>query len=115
MSAGIYDFIMDQGSTFNLEVLYRDTNDAIIDLTGYTAAMQIRKSYDTPVILNLTTENGGITITGNLGKIDIQASATQTGAILNGEYVYDLEITLGTTVQRVIQGTVNVTPEVTRA
>lgn len=116
MSAGIYNFTMDQGATFNLEVLYKDANDAVINLTGYTAKMQMRKAYDTSTaVLNLTTENGGITITGNLGKIAILATATQTAGIAAGEYVYDLEIYSGSVVSRIIQGTVNLAAEVTRA
>jgi len=116
MSAGIYNFTMDQGATFGLEVIYKNANDVVINLNGYTAKLQIRSAYDTSQpALSLTTENGGIAITGNLGKIAITATATQTAAIPSGEYVYDLEIYSGALVSRVIQGRVNVAPEVTRA
>lgn len=116
MSAGFYAITMDQGATFTLDLIYKDSAGQIIDLTNYTAAMQIRNSYEssTPV-LSLTTSNGGISITGNQGKISILATAIQTAAITAGSYVYDLEITLGTVVSRIIQGPVNVVPEVTRA
>jgi hypothetical protein len=116
MTAGIYVLTLDQGANFNLELLYKDANNAVINLNGYTAAMQIRKAYDASVkALDLTTENGGIVITGNLGKIAISATATQTAAIPSGEYVYDVEITSGGVVSRILQGNVNVSPEVTRA
>lgn len=116
MSAGIYNFTLDQGATWNLEVIYKNANNAVINLTNYTAALQIRKAYDASVVaLDLTTTNGGITITGAQGKIDITATATQTAAIVSGDYVFDLEIASGGVVSRILQGTVCVSPEVTRA
>lgn len=115
MSAGIYNFTLDQGSTWNLEVLYKDANNAVINLTNYTAALQLRKAYDASAALSLDTTNGGIVITGNLGKIAITATATQTAAIVSGDYVFDLEIASGGVVSRILQGTVYVSPEVTRA
>lgn len=56
-----------------------------------------------------------ITITPLAGKIDIHATATQTGALTAGEYVYDLELTSPSgIVTRVIQGRATVRPQVTR-
>lgn len=56
-----------------------------------------------------------ITITPLLGKISIHATATQTNAVVAGDYVYDLEITSSTgIVTRVMQGRAIVSPQVTR-
>ena len=115
MSAGTYNFTLDQGSTFNLEIIYKDSAGVVIDLTNYTAAMQIRSSFDSSAtLLNLNTTNGGIVITGPQGKIELTASATATAALPSGSWVYDLEITSGSVVTRIIQGQVIVSPEVTR-
>lgn len=115
MSAGIYNFTMDQGSNWNLNVLYKDSNGAAINLTGYTAAMQLRQNYNSDdAVLTLTTSNGGIVITGNLGKLVLSATATQTGALDAGYYVYDLEIASGGVVTRLFQGQITVAGEVTR-
>ena len=35
MAAGIYDFIIEQGSTVDFELQYKDSNGSPIDLTGY--------------------------------------------------------------------------------
>ena len=63
-------------------------------------------------------ENGdGITITGASGLLEVHATAAQTAAITNGKYAYDLEITSpapSSVVTRLVQGTVQVSPQVTR-
>ena len=45
MSAGKYSFAIDQGSTFKLGVQYLDSNSTPINLTDYSARMQIRSDY----------------------------------------------------------------------
>ncbi len=86
------------------------------NLTSYTAALQIRSLPSSPTkVLDLTTENGGITITGSEGKVAVHATAAQTAAIDDGVYVYDCEITsVSGVVTRLVQGQVVVSPEVTR-
>jgi hypothetical protein len=115
MTAGIYNFTLDQGSNWDLNVVYKDANDNPINLTGYAAAMQLRQNYNSDLAdLTLSTSNGGITITGALGKLYLTATATQTGNLDAGFYVYDLEISSGGVVTRLIQGQVTVSGEVTR-
>ena len=115
MTAGIYNFTIDQGSNWDLNVVYKDANGNPINLTGYTAAMQLRQNYNSDTaVLTLSTSNGGITITGAQGKLVLSATAIQTGALDAGFYVYDLEITSGGVVTRLIQGQVTVAGEVTR-
>jgi len=86
------------------------------DLTNYTAALQLRtEPQSTNYVLNLTTQNGGIVITGPTGEIAVHATHTQTGAINEGPYYYDLEIYSDTGVTtRVAQGQAIVSAQVTR-
>lgn len=115
MPAGNYDIICDQGSTFSRVITWKNSNGTAIDLTNYTARMQVRANYpSTTVVLELTTANGGITLGGVLGTITLAASATATAAIAADDYVYDLELITGSTVTRVVQGSFQVTPEVSR-
>lgn len=110
-----YDITIEQGSTFELVVEWKDPAGAAINLTGYTAAMQIRRTYGAPVLVSLTSPSGGITIDAALGKLTltIARSTTQTlPAPVQG--VYDLEVTTGTTTYRLLEGSVLVTPEATR-
>lgn len=86
-----------------------------LDITGYTAKMQMRpEPNDATAVLTLTTENGGISIVGPTGQITMFATATQTYAIDEGPYYYDLEIYSGPNVTRVIQGQIVVSAEVTQ-
>lgn len=97
--------------------LYLQGGDALsaVDITGYTARMQLRSlPNDTVAVLTLT-ETSGITIDGPSGTLAVRATAAQTGAIIAGPYYYDLEITSPTGVKtRIVQGELNVNAEVTR-
>jgi hypothetical protein len=115
MPAGNYDITCDQGATFSRVITWRNSNNTPIDLTNYTARMQVRANYpSTTVVLSLTTENAGIALGGALGTITLAATATATAAITADQYVYDLEMITGSQVTRLIEGTFTVTPEVTR-
>ncbi len=84
-----------------------------VDLTGASARMQIREQVGGAVLLELTTENGGLAIAGP-GTITRTLSATQTAALAWTEAVYDLEVQYPDgTVQRYLQGAVTVSREVT--
>lgn len=88
-----------------------------INLTGYTAALQIRSLPEDPTaVLSLATGGNGITIpTPTDGTVVVQATAAQTRAIIPGTYYYDIEITsTGGIVYRLAQGQVVVSAEVTR-
>lgn len=115
MTAGIYNATIDQGAVWSVIFVYKDPSDNPIDLTGYTAAMQLRQSYDSAAAdLTLSTANGGIAITGATGTITVTATDEQTGALTPGYYVYDLELTSGANVSRLVQGQITVAEQVTR-
>jgi hypothetical protein len=113
--ASVYNGTINQGSDWFLTLIYKDSSGTAINLTGYTANMQLRVNANSTTA-NLTLSTGsGITITGATGTIAIHATATQTAALLAQNYVYDLEIrSSGGIVTRLIQGTLNVSAEVTR-
>jgi hypothetical protein len=87
-----------------------------VDLTGYTARMQIRASVAaTNTLLELTTENGGIVLDPTTGKVTLTATAVQTAAMTFTSGVYDLELVDATgAVTRLAEGSVAVSREVTR-
>jgi hypothetical protein len=116
MTAGIYNFTIDQGAQYTTQIIWADSSGNPIDLTGYTAAMQLREqaASPNPSALNLTSSNGGITITPLAGEMDILMTSAQTGALDPGFYVYDLEIALGSVVTRIIQGQITVSAQVTQ-
>ncbi len=67
MTAGIYNTTIDQGSVWSVVLVYTDSNNVPVNLTGYTASMQLRQNYNsTTADLTLTTANGGITYVGSV-------------------------------------------------
>ncbi len=113
--AGTHDIVCDQGATFSRVFTWQDSTGLPVNLTGYTARMQVRATIDSAsTLLSLTTENGGISLGGTAGTVTITASATQTAAVAAGCYVYDIELVIGSTVVRLVQGQFTVDGEVTR-
>lgn len=113
--AGTWNITIDQGATVSSVLTYKDSNDALIDLSGYTARMQVRDDFTTAAtVLDLTTENGGITLGGAAGTVTLAVTATATAAVTAKQYVYDLELVNGAIVERLVQGTFTVRAEVTR-
>lgn len=116
MSAGIYKMLMEQGATYNLVLTWRNPDQTPINLTGYTARMQVRKSKTAAdTLLSLTTENGRITLGGSLGTIMFDVPADVTATLQPGQWVYDLELVNASgQVTRLIEGPCTVDGEVTR-
>ena len=106
---------IDQGANWFFNVTYENPAGTPVNITSYTAALQLRSLPEsTTAVLSLET-GSGITITGAAGLVAVQATAAQTGAIIAGDYYYDLEITSPQgVVTRLVQGQAVVNPQVTR-
>jgi hypothetical protein len=114
IAPGILSLTFPQGATWDLSLTYVDGDGDPIDLTAHTARMQVRNSYTAdPPVLSLASGTG-ITLGGTAGTIDIQVAASVTDDIAALQYVYDLEVEAASIVTRVVQGSLTVTPEVTR-
>ncbi len=111
MAAGTYNFILEQGATFNRILTLKENNSAM-NLTNYTVASKMRSTHDSGTVAGTFT----CTIrdaTG--GEITMQMTNSTTAAIEEGMYVYDIEITNSAgTVTRILEGEITVNPEVTR-
>ena len=111
MSAGTYNFIIDQGATFTRQLTVKE-NNSVMDLTGYSVASKMRSTHDSSTVVGtftctISNASGGI--------ITVSMSSSITAAIEEAIYVYDLEITSGAgIVTRLLQGQITVNPEVTR-
>jgi hypothetical protein len=112
LSPATYNITCLQGATLD-KTFTATNNGSAVNWTGYTAKMQVRPYPDKDPVLTLQTGSGIAALT-NDGKITITATATQTGAIAAGNYVYDLELTSGSYVIRLIQGRFTVTAQVTQ-
>jgi hypothetical protein len=128
MAAGKYSFIIEQGSTLNFEVQYKDSINTPINLSGYSGKMQIRSGFadsnpTTYITLSssLALDGTGLNFSGSngstplsSGSIGIYISAASSSAFIFDTAYYDLEITSGTVVTRLLEGQVKLSKEVTR-
>jgi len=116
MAAGFHHFIIEQGATFQQTLTLKDSSDAVINLTGYTAEMDLRKNQDdSNEVITLTTANSRITMGGVAGTIILTISATDSAALSVGDGVYDLEITDSNgKVDRIMEGTYSIRGNVSR-
>lgn len=87
-----------------------------VNLTGYTAALQIRPYASSDVVIaDLTTENGGIIIADPTnGMIQLFLSPSQTALLIPQEAIFDLQLTIGEEVDYLIQGQIFIQQMVTQ-
>jgi len=120
MAAGIYNFVIEQGTTFIRTFKYKDSNGDALSLSSHAVRMQLRTSINsTTTIISLTEvagTNGSVITVGGTGnnEILITISATDTAAMSFDTAVYDLEIESSSVVTRLLQGKIKLSKEVTR-
>ena len=106
--ATIANLKVDQGADFATTINLNNLDGTDFNLTGYTVASQMAKSYAS------TTKTASITDAAT-GAIQLSLTNAQTGALTQGRYVYDVEVTQtsGNVKTRVIEGQITVFPQVT--
>lgn len=126
MAAGKYSFVIEQGSTVDFEIQYKDANNNPINLSGYSGKMQLRESVDSPNTIitlssSLAADGTGLNFSGSngttppaSGSIGIYISAASSSLFTFTSAVYDLEIVTGSRVTRILEGNVRLSKEVTR-
>lgn len=143
MPASRYDIQAEQGATFKLHFHYKFSGGTGIDLSNFTGAMQVRRSYKDPNAILFLTQNGvtggGITgeftpgtdgiagiggisfntsiagATGYTGGIFLRVDSDTMSYVPYGKHFYDLELrnTIGE-VMRLVEGSFDVSREITR-
>jgi hypothetical protein len=126
MSAGRYDITLEQGATFDLPLRYRAPSGTAVDLTGYSAKMQVREAPASSVFVEFNstlTANGFIFLTGSAenredganGNLRIFMTAANSALLPRFAGRYDLELADSTGyVTRLLEGQFRVEPEITR-
>lgn len=108
--AGFVELTVEQGATFSTEITLKDVYSQPINLSQYTVNSQMRKSYYSTTAITFTST----VVDAGQGTLKISLPASQTSNVTPGRYVYDVTITTGSVVTRVIEGIVTVLPSVTR-
>ena len=95
MAASKYDFIIEQGSSFKLTLIYKDENGTIIDLTNWCARFTWKTN--TNITQVFTTDNLDysvykFTIEPEIGKLTLLIPASTTNSFTFNTAKYDLEL-----------------------
>jgi hypothetical protein len=110
---GRYNYRIVQGDTFKNTPVWK-VNSVPINVTGYSALMQIRKAVGGTVLATLTSANDSIVVGTVDGSFTLYMSPATTSALQTGEWVYDLQVTApGGTVTTLLQGGFVITAQVT--
>ena len=122
MAAGKYSFTIEQGSTVDFVIIYKDSNGDPVDLSTYSSKMQIRLTYgSTPIVTlssNLNPDGTGLNM-GNAtsGAIEIYIASCTSSMFNFDTAIYDLDIISGSgdcpVVNRILEGKVKLSKEVT--
>ena len=111
MSAGYHHFIIEQGATFGQTLTLKDSDDALVNLTGYNSAeMDLRDNPESSTTtLTLTVANSRIALGGSAGTVTLTLTPSETAALSVGDGHYDLELGNSSgNVYRIMEGTYSV-------
>jgi hypothetical protein len=125
MAAARYSFIVEQGATTNIQLKWEDESGSV-DLSGYSAKMQIRPTIDSSTVYltlssSLNIDGTGLNMSGSDGETAVQSgsigiyiSAAQSAQLNFDTAYYDLEMMSGNEVTRLLEGQVKLSKNVTR-
>jgi hypothetical protein len=121
MSAQKYDFTIEQGVSFELSFIYKDSNNNPIDLTGWCARLTWRtnkRELSSFFTDNADLQNYKFIILNEQGKLILQFPSSTTNNFDFQSAKYDLELRApvniyengGRKVERILYGIVNIVP-----
>lgn len=108
---GNYDLSIYEGDVCKFTVTVKDSNNAVVNLTGYTAKAQLKTGYEdaSPVnfVCTITTPTSGVVL--------VYLAPATTAALTPGStYIWDFQLTEPSgDVRTYLAGDVTVIPEVT--
>lgn len=133
MAAGRYSFILEQGTTVDFELRYKDSGSTPIDLNGYTGKMEIRSTYsgsgETYVTMTSSlgdtytklADNAFLSFSGS--SLDSPPASGSIGVYIGYELTdtftfteeafYDIELTNGVERTRLLEGRILLSKQTT--
>lgn len=106
-----YDISIYEGDTFQFTLTVKDASNVAVNLTGYTAKAQLKKSFDDASPIDFTC----VISTPTSGVVNISLPASTTADLIAGDtYIYDVQLTAPNgNVRTYLAGDAIVIPEVT--
>ena len=104
IKAGTYNITIQEGDSGTIVFTFPNS----YPLAGKTALLQVKKDFQSEVVAQFSTDNGGFTIDDLDLIMNISSESTQGKA---GKYLYDLQLSQ-TNIETVIKGTFTIEPTV---
>lgn len=105
------EITLDQGTTFSSDLTLANDDGSAMNVANAVFTCQIRKSYfSSNITANITITKAN---SAN-GDIVLGIDAANTANIKAGRYLFDLKMLQSGTTNRILEGIVTVTPQVTR-
>lgn len=111
-----YNFCIEQGTDLKVPFVLKNADGTLVDLTGCSVRMQLRKSYYAEEAIDtLTVANGRVSVTPLEGRFELNFPNKVTETFPVQTLLYDIElVSAGGEVRRIVEGKITVQPEVTR-
>lgn len=111
------EFTIDKGSDVGIELELVDHTGAAKSLVGHTVTAKMKRSYSDSDG-EATAFSSIVATPPTSGIVTLQLTNTQTSALTKGRYVYDVELSYvdsgdNTIIERILEGRIQVTPNVT--
>jgi|TARA_B110000977_G_scaffold195381_1_gene273704 hypothetical protein len=108
---------IDQGTDVTLKLELVDIDGNKKNLTDYSAAAKMKKTYNTSDS-DATTFVASVIAPETDGVVNLTLTNAQTSLLKSGRYVYDVELSFvdsssNTVIERILEGQITVTPQVT--
>ncbi|WP_128970021.1 hypothetical protein [Rhodococcus opacus] len=81
------DLVIDKGSVFEVSVRMKDSNDAVVDLSGYTTQFEISKINDRAVVIA-----DSVPTVDDDNWINVKLTDEETDEIPVGKYLYMINV-----------------------
>tara|TARA_S200002703_G_scaffold26470_2_gene22734 strand:+ start:543 stop:887 length:345 start_codon:yes stop_codon:yes gene_type:complete len=114
MAYGIYDFEVEQGETFGLDITFTDEEGTLRQLANYEARIDIRTFRGAATATDTWNTGEEITVHDTAPNLRLTVPASKTAGYATGSYDYDLEVELAGVVEKLLVGKVMITGEATR-
>lgn len=108
------NFNIDEGATFTFSIVWKDSSEAPINITGYSAKMQARDKAGGKQLCFTLTHTDGIAIDGPNGKVSVTITPERTSKLIFPKSYYDILLTSPSgTKTRILEGTLTLSKAVT--
>jgi hypothetical protein len=109
------NLVINTGASFKTNFEVVSVTNSAFNFTGYTGSSQMAKSVSVgSSSYAIATFAVGFTSASD-GKFNISLGSTATRTLTEGRYVYDILVSSGSTVYRIVDGTILVKPGISSA